>query len=220
MERAFGLEIPFTLAKVCHRQRTVLIVYDMQVGIVSQIADGARVVACVASVLEAARKAGYRVFFTRHMSLPKEVAGVTQLRNAMEWQRVDTVEKVRPPFLREAPGFPIVSEVVPLPTEAVIDKITMSAFAGTYLDIALRDCGINSFVIVGIALQVGIEPTVRHAMDLGYIPVIVTDACGYGNREAAERSLATLKFTGGSLQTDSTVLIEILRGTLQRAAAD
>jgi len=160
------------------------------------------------------------VFFTRHMSLPKEVAGVTQLRNAMEWQRVDTVEKVRPPFLREAPGFPIVSEVVPLPTEAVIDKITMSAFAGTYLDIALRDCGINSFVIVGIALQVGIEPTVRHAMDLGYIPVIVTDACGYGNREAAERSLATLKFTGGSLQTDSTVLIEILRGTLQRAAAD
>jgi len=197
-----------------------LIVYDMQVGIVSQIADGARVVACVASVLEAAHKAGYRVFFTRHMSLPKEVAGVTQLRNAMEWQRVDTVEKVRPPFLREAPGFPIVSEVVPLPTEAVIDKITMSAFAGTYLDIALRDCGINSFVIVGIALQVGIEPTVRHAMDLGYIPVIVTDACGYGNREAAERSLATLKFTGGSLQTDSTVLIEILRGTLQRAAAD
>ena len=220
MEHAFGLEIPFTLAEVCHPQRTVLIVYDMQVGIVSQIADGARVVACVASVLEAARKAGYRVFFTRHMSLPKEVAGVTQLRTAMEWQRVDTVEKVRPPFLREAPGFPIVSEVVPLPTEAVIDKITMSAFAGTYLDIALRDCGINSFVIVGIALQVGIEPTVRHAMDLGYIPVIVTDACGYGNREAAERSLATLKFTGGSLQTDSTVLIEILRGTLQRAAAD
>ena len=76
MEHAFGLEIPFTLAEVCHPQRTVLIVYDMQVGIVSQIADGARVVACVASVLEAARKAGYRVFFTRHMSLPKEVAGV------------------------------------------------------------------------------------------------------------------------------------------------
>ena len=194
--------------------------YDMLVGIVSQIADGARVVACVASVLEAARKAGYRVFFTRHMSLPKEVAGVTQLRTAMEWQRVDTVEKVRPQFLREAPGFPITPEVAPVPTETVIDKITMSAFEGTYLDIALRDCGINSFVIVGIALEVGIEPTVRHAMDLGYIPVLVTDACGYGNWEAAQRSLAALKFAGGSLQTYSAAVIEILGGTPQRAAAD
>jgi nicotinamidase-related amidase len=150
MEHAFGLEIPLTLAEVCRPQGTALIVYDMQVGIVSQVADGTHVVACVASILEAARNAGYRVFFTRHMSLPNEVAGVTQLRTAMEWQHLDKVEKVWPPFLREAPGFPIVSEIAPLLTEAVIDKITMSAFAGTYLDIALRDCGINSFSLWGL----------------------------------------------------------------------
>jgi len=220
MERAFSIEIPLTLAEVCHPQRTAVLVYDVQVGIVSQISDGPRVVASVASVLEAARDGGYRVFFTRHMSLPKEVAGVTQLRTAMAWQRVDQVDKVRQPFLREAPAFQITPEVAPLPKEAVIDKITMSAFAGTCLDIALRDCGINSFVILGIALEVGIEPTVRHAMDLGYIPVLVTDACGYGNREAAERSLAALNFAGGSLQTDSAALIEILRGSSERAAAD
>jgi biuret amidohydrolase len=29
------------------------------------------------------------------------------------------------------------------------------------LDMALRDCGIDSFAIVGIALDIGIEPTVR-----------------------------------------------------------
>jgi nicotinamidase-related amidase len=219
MERAFGLEIPFTLAEVCHPHRTAILVYDMQVGILSQISDGARVVASVASVLEAARKADYRVFFTRHMSLPNEIAGVTQLRTAMEWQRVDKVEKVRPPFLPQAPGFQIAREVAPLASEAVIDKITMSAFAGTYLDIALRDCGINSFVIVGIALEVGIEPTVRQAIDLGYIPVIATDACGYGNREAAERSLAALKFTGGSLQTESSTILEILERSSERAVA-
>ena len=210
MERAFGLEIPLTLAEVCHPARTAVIVYDMQVGIVSQIPDGPRVVARVASVLEAARNAGYRVFLTRHMSLPKEVAGVTQLRTAMEWQRVNDVEKVKPPFLPQAPGFQIAREIAPLASEAVVDKITMSAFAGTYLDIALRDCGVNSFIILGIALEVGIEPTVRHAMDLGYIPVIVTDACGYGNQEAAQRSLASLKFTGGSLQTESSTILEIL----------
>ena len=218
MGRAFGLEIPSTLVEVCHPQRTAVLVYDMQVGIVSQISDGPRVLERVASVLDATRQGGYRVFFTRHMSLPNEVAGVTQLRTAMAWQHVDNVDKVKPPFLRETPGFQIAQAVAPLPGEAVIDKITMSAFTGTCLDIALRDCGINSFVILGIALEVGIEPTVRHATDLGYIPVLVTDACGYGNREAAERSLAALSFAGSSLQTDSAAVIEILRGSSEQAA--
>jgi biuret amidohydrolase len=211
MERAFGLEIPLTLAEICHPERTGVLIYDMQIGIVSQISDGARILERVASVLAAARQARYRVFFTRHMSLPNEVAGVTQLRTAMNWQRVDKVERVKPPFLRDALGFPIASEVAPLPTEALFDKISMSAFVGTPLDIAFRDCGINSFVVLGIALEVGIEPTVRHGMDLGYIPIIVADACGYGDRAAAERSLATLAFTGGSVQTDTEPLIHTLQ---------
>jgi nicotinamidase-related amidase len=220
MQRAFGLDIPLTLAEVCHPQRTALLVYDMQVGIVSQISDGLRVLERVRSVLEAARTGGYRVFFTRHMSLPTEVAGVVQLRTAMSWQRVDSVDKVKPTFLRETPGFQIPLELDPLSSEGIIDKITMSAFVGTPLDIAFRDCGVNSFVIVGIALEVGIEPTVRHGMDLNYIPVIVVDACGYGNQEAAERSLAALDFAGGSLQADSAAIIEILRGRSDRAVAD
>src|SRR5215471_20389429 len=185
MEHAFGLDIPSTLAEVCHPQRTALIVYDLQVGIVSQIADGHQVVERVRGALEAARRGGYRVFFTRHMSMPNEVAGVVQLRTAMAWQRVDTVEKVKPAFLRDTPRFEIISDIAPLASEGVIDKITMSAFVGTPLDIAFRDSGINSFVIVGIALEVGIEPTVRHGMDLGYIPIVVTDAYGYGNLPAA-----------------------------------
>ena len=28
-------------------------------------------------------------------------------------------------------------------------------------DIALRDCGINSFIIEGVATEIGIEPTIR-----------------------------------------------------------
>lgn len=78
----------------------------------------------------------------------------------------------------------------------------MSAFEGTLLNIALRDCGINAFVIVGIATEIGIEPTVRHGADLGYIPVIVTDACGGGDEVAAERSLLSLQFTGDTVMTN------------------
>ena len=110
--------------------------------------------------------------------------GVSPLRMAMAWQWVPLVDEVKPWFLRDAPAFHLIPEMNPLPSEAIFDKITMSAFEGTPLDIALRDCGIDAFAIVGIAMEIGIEPTVRQGADLGYIPVVVKDACGFGHRDA------------------------------------
>ena len=201
MQRAFGLSIRQTLEDVCHPASLALIVYDMQVGIVSQIGNGRQVTDRVVQVLKVAREAGIRVFFTLHMSLPKELMGAFQLRTAMAWQRVKSVEEVKPWFLRDAPGFHLVPEMNPQPSEAIFDKIAMSAFEGTPLNIALRDCGISAFAIAGIAMEIGIEPTVRHGADLGYIPVVITDACGFGHRDAAERSIASLEFAGDALLT-------------------
>jgi biuret amidohydrolase len=199
VQQAFGLNIPQTLEDICDSTRLALVVYDMQVGIVKQIENGQQITDKVVQVLAAARKAGIRVFFTRHMSLPRELMGVSQFRMAMAWQRVKSPEEVKPWFLRDAPGFHLIPEVNPLPSEAIFDKIAMSAFEGTPLDIALRDCGIDAIAIVGIAMEIGIEPTVRHGADLGYIPVVVKDACGFGHREAAERSIASLEFAGDAL---------------------
>jgi nicotinamidase-related amidase len=97
-----------------------------------------------------------------------------------------------------------------LPSEVIFDKITMSAFEGTPLDIALRDCGINSFIIAGVATEIGIEPTVRHGADLGYIPIVVTDACGAGHAEAGKRALASVKFMGDAILTDVRTIQAIL----------
>jgi nicotinamidase-related amidase len=201
MQRAFGLTIRQTLEDVCDPGSLALVVYDMQVGIVSQIANGPQITERVIQVLEASRKAGIRVFFTRHMSLPKELMGAFQFRTAMAWQKVKSPEEVKPWFLRDAPGFHLVPEMNPQPSEAIFDKIAMSAFEGTPLDIALRDCGISAFAIAGIAVEIGIEPTVRHGADLGYIPVVIKDACGFGHRDAAERSIASLEFAGDALLT-------------------
>ena len=201
MQQAFGLNIPQTLDDVCDPSALALIVYDMQVGIVKQVKEGAQITAKVKQVLGTARAAGVRVFFTRHLSLPKELMGAFQLRTAMAWQRVKSPNEVKPWFLRDAPGFHIVPELEPLASEAILDKITMSAFEGTPLDIALRDCNIRAFAIAGIAMEIGIEPTARHGADLGYIPVILKDACGFGHAEAAERSIASLEFAGDSLMT-------------------
>jgi nicotinamidase-related amidase len=211
MKSAYGLSIPQTLEEVCNPQRVALLVYDMQIGILSQIKNAEQITRQILKVLTAAREARVRVFFSRHLSLPKELMGMFQFRMAMAWQRTDSPEQVEPWFLRDTPAFQIIPELSPRSTEGVLDKLTMSAFEGTWLDFALRDCGINSFIIVGVATEIGIEPTARHGADLGYIPVLVTDACGTGSEEAAARSIESLKFAGDALITDTETICGVLR---------
>jgi len=210
MKSLFGLNVPTALAEICHRDELALLIYDMQVGIAGQIRTAETIIANVNRVLKAARDARVRVFFTRHMSLPLALMGTFQLRMAMAWQRVDEPSLVKPAFLRDSPAFQIVPELTPTVSEAVFDKITMSAFEGTPMNMALRDCGIRAVAIAGIALEVGIEPTVRHAIDLGFIPVVVADACGVGNEEAGHRSLQCLAFEGNALITDTDAFVELI----------
>jgi biuret amidohydrolase len=137
--------------------------------------------------------------------------GMMQFRTAMAWQRKDEADSVAPWFLRDSSGFQIDSELSPLSNEAVFDKITMSAFEGTPLTLALRDCGILSVAIVGIATEIGIEPTARHAADLCYIPVIIADACGAGDEAAAQRSLESLRFAGDAIISDIETFTDLLK---------
>src|SRR5207237_362850 len=138
----------------------ILLVYEMYVGILSQIKNGDDVTQQVDKVLTAARNARIRVFLSRHPSLPKELMGMSQFRMAMAWQRVDSPDQVNPWFLRDAPGFQIVPELSPLSVEGVFDKLTMSAFEGTWLDFALRDYGIIALIVVVVATNIVGDPTV------------------------------------------------------------
>lgn len=210
MQTFYGMSIPRSLEEMVSPRETALIVYDMQVGIARQVRNAQEITERVAKVLAAARRAGVRTFFTRHMSLPKALMGAFQCRMAMAWQRADTPEKVNPVFLRDSLSFQIVNELTPQPSEAVVDKITMSAFEGSFLEIALRDCGIRSFIIVGIALEVGVDPTCRHGADLGFWPILVRDACGFGDEAAANHSLAVLEHMGDTTITDVETVCVLL----------
>jgi Isochorismatase family len=104
MKRIHSLDIPDTLEEICDPARLALVVYDMQIGILKQLKNADEIVARVSSVLAAAREAGVRIFFMRHLSLPRELMGVFQYRMAMAWQRVDDPAEVAPWFLRDSPG--------------------------------------------------------------------------------------------------------------------
>ena len=79
----------------------------------------------------------------------------------------------------------------------------MSAFEGRGSISLCEIAASTPFIIVGVATEIGIEPTARHGADLGYIPVLVTDACGAGNEEAAKRSIENLKFAGDTILADT-----------------
>ena len=96
-------------------------------------------------------------------------------------------------------------------TEAVFDKIGMSAFEGTPLDTALRDCGIRTFLIAGVAIEIGIEPTVARA------PTLVTFLSSWRmpaapDEEAGQRAIAGLRYMGDAIFTTVAEVTAVLRG--------
>src|SRR5215831_9458422 len=196
MTGAYGLSIPDRLVEICTPERCAVILYDMQKGIVPQISAAADIVQLCRKLLEAARAGGYRVFHTRHFFLPNVVAGVGQLRRAMVWQQKKKPEETKPVFLQGSPSWEIIPELAPRNGEVIIDKITMSAFEGTFLNLAMRDAHLDCFIIAGIALEVGLGPTVRQGLDLNLCPVLVTDACDSKTADTREHTMATLKETG------------------------
>jgi biuret amidohydrolase len=81
LERHAGSRgVPRSLEQTCYPARMALLVYDMQAGIVRQLPNGPQIVVRVQEVLEAAREGGFPVFFSRHVSLPKELMGTFQFR--------------------------------------------------------------------------------------------------------------------------------------------
>jgi len=203
VDRFNGLDIPESLEDALDPASLALVVYDMQVGVLAQVADGDRVLANVLRVLTAARERRVRTVFLRHYFMPTALQGVFQLRQSKVWQRAARAADTQPLIPHGSPGFELAPELAPRADEAVIDKIAMSAFEGTPLGMVLRDCGVRSYLIAGVALEVGIEPTVRHSADLGFIPVVVRDACGAGDAEAATRSLEALAFAGDAMLADT-----------------
>jgi len=128
----------------------------------------------------------------------------------MVWQKQPDPAMTKPLFRQGSPRWEIVPELAPREDEVVIDKITMSCFESTYLNLALRDAHLDSFIIAGIALEVGIEPTLRHALDLNYCPVLVADAdilwvAGLARGRSAPISPATRHIIEAVLDAPETV---------------
>ncbi|WP_459642475.1 cysteine hydrolase family protein [Kineococcus sp. NUM-3379] len=212
MQHAHGLAVPENLAEMCRPATSAVLVYDAQAGILAHVREREALTERICAVLAAARAAQVPVLYVRHVSLPPSHLGVAGLRTAMAWQRTERAADVRAVFPPDAPHTQLVAELAPVGGEPVLDKLGMSAFVGTPLEAVLRDRGVTTVVLVGAVLEIGIEPTARHAADLGFLPVVVEDACGVVDEAAAQRSLEALDYTFASYRGSAADVVAAFGG--------
>merc|ERR1712093_60593 len=116
------------------------------------------------------------------------------------------------------------ADVAPLSSEPVIDRSADSALVGTELDMLLRGQGVDKIIVCGRSLTGAVYSTLRHAADLGYQCLLLSDCCGGGFEDTEIGAIAAAaQFEGGAhgVVTSSTSLINVLTdaASLRRAAS-
>ena len=113
----------------------------------------------------------------------------------VEWFRADLF-KNKPFAVRGTRGAAVIDELTPGPGEHLIEKVRMSAFIGTTLDLMLRTLGVNTVVVGGIQTPNCIRTTVFDAMAYNYETILVDDATGAQTKEIHEANVLDMKNIG------------------------
>jgi nicotinamidase-related amidase len=126
-------------------------------------------------LLDAFRDAGLPVVFTRHGPLLADGSDMIARRRRRD---TDSVASTTTPTLWHRGTFEheVIADLTPRADELVIDKNTSSAFNSTGIEWLLRNKGIDTLILGGMATDMCVETTARDAADRGFNAVIVEDS--------------------------------------------
>ena len=139
---------------------------------ISAVAEANHCVQHMGEVLQAARKAGLRIFYAlHHRYRPGDYE---------TWKYVAPVQKAAwtsKAFEYGTWGGEIRPEFEPQPGDLVASEHWCSSgFANTDLDLLLKRHGIHRIIVIGLIAHTCVEATVRFAAELGYEVTMVSDA--------------------------------------------
>lgn len=147
----------------------------------------------------AAREAGVPVVFTR-FTVPEGEGGL--VRNTAFMRAVgDAQEAFRP----DAPGAALAGEMAGL-ADHVSDNQRLSGLAGSDLPEWLRERGIGTLFVTGVATNLTVEQTARHGTDLGFTVHPVSDCVTAATDDVHRASLANLDLATAGCMTAADVL--------------
>lgn len=126
-------------------------------------------------LLKTFRRFRREVVFTRHGALLSDGRDMIARRRRRDEA---SIEQTETPTLWAKGCFEheVISELTPQPGELVIDKNASSAFNGTGIDQLLRNLGLETLIVTGMATDMCVETTARDAADRGYNVIVVEDA--------------------------------------------
>lgn len=185
--------LPLTTQDFLDPRRAVLVMWDMQKGLAGRAPDVSNIRDNALKLLAAAARHEVPVIWSRHILPPIELTAGPFLLFLMKKQKVDRPDKLAPTMQRGMDDTDFIDGLAPEPHHIVLEKSQPSLFIDTSLDLRLKTLGRDTLIMAGVATDIGIEFTCRHAAALGYYTVAVEDACGSYSREAHERSLAFLR---------------------------
>lgn len=152
-------------------KRTAVLVMDVQADVVAMVpADGPALVERTAPLLAAARAAGASVIYVVLGFRPgyPEVSDRNPIFSAIRGSGR---------FVGNTPGADIPAAIAPQDGDVVVVKHRVSAFHGTDLDVILRAKGIETLLLLGIAISGIVLSTACDAADADYRLAIVRDCC-------------------------------------------
>jgi nicotinamidase-related amidase len=106
----------------------------------------------------------------------------------------------------------VIDEIAPRPEDTIIPKYRWSTFHQTYFDLALRSRGIDTIIVSGGAVDVGVASTVYAARDLDYNVIVVSDACSNSHADSMAAFMNTVFPRMARVRSTDQVLEMIRKG--------
>jgi nicotinamidase-related amidase len=196
--------VPTSLAEFVDPRSTALILWDFQKGLAGKASSVESVSRNARILIDAADKAGVLVVWSRHLLPPLDLTVGPFLLFLMRKQNVDHPSKLKPFMQQGSEDTEFLDGFKPAPHHIVLEKSMPSFFVDTPLDLRLKARNIRSVVLTGVATDIGIDFTARHAVAKGYYPVVAEDACGAYSQGNHDRSMAFLR-TGATVATTAEI---------------
>jgi len=182
---------------VIDKERTALVVIDLQKGIASRPTaphDSKTVISNAARLADAFRKNNMPIFLVH-------VAGTDADRlrpiSDEQWGMTASMPK---------DWSALVPELNAQASDIIIAKKQWGAFYGTELDLQLRRRKIDTIVLCGIATNVGVESTARFAYEYGYQQVFAEDATSSMSAQLHENTITSVFKRIGRVRSTEEIL--------------